>query len=156
MGKSGRPPGAKNKIPPYIPKHEFTRDMPKGFQQVTDSAIDHIGELIDRSDLVEIGGFILGLNSGVKLHLDPDKILIMGLSGMFAVRGLQSRSEIVGAASIGTLIFLGAAIAGSGTEKALGTMRKNRELFLEMDKASPERKAAIIEKLKKSIQEINE
>jgi len=134
---------------------ELKKLIPYELRGLASGFIDYVDLLLSKADVIEIGGFMLGITSGLKFRMPANQIFIMGLSGLFAVRGLSTESEAVGAASIATLIFLGAAIAGSGTELMMKTIVKNRERVAELETASPERKEAIIEELKRSIQDMN-
>jgi len=84
--------------------------IPKEFQEIADSAYDHIGTIIETTPIEIIAGGLLGLSTGIKLNLEPERILALAASGMFAAKGLSSDSEAVGAASIATLAALGAAV----------------------------------------------
>ncbi len=101
--------------PKYLARHQLTKGI-KGLDpmllELLDSAIDHIGAIIEKTSLVELGGLGLGLYFGSKIGAPTETIALLGLSGLFAAKGLSSDSEAVGIASLSTLAIFGASASG--------------------------------------------
>jgi len=114
----------------YKAKHVLVREyIPDEFQEVADSAYDHIGHIVETTPLDQLAGGILGAISMWRLTKDPETALIGFATGIFAVKGIGSGSEIVGSASLATLAgFGGAFVLPTLTDKIKDDIEKTREL----------------------------
>ncbi len=105
----------KKKKNKYEAIHELTKSI-KGVDpvllQLIDSAIDHMGVILEKTTLTEFAGLTLGLYFGMKTGASPEVIALLGASGLFAAKGLDSNSEAVGVASLATLALFGASSMG--------------------------------------------
>lgn len=81
-------------------KHQITKGIPKEIRELVDSAIDHAGSIINNVDLLELAMGIFCATTFYEVSRDVKTSMIGFIGGMAAIRGLQSRSEIVGAACV--------------------------------------------------------
>lgn len=79
----------------YKPKHQLVKKLPKDFQEIADSFIDHIGKLMDNTssrDLIYILTFTFGLwyvyNELCLLKHIAEKIVENPFSMLFGLAGL--------------------------------------------------------------------
>ena len=116
----------------YKAKHDYIKGLiPKPFLEIADSAVDHLGELINRVDPLEffIGVYCAYMSSQAFLEPTPQFIAQNFLMGMLATRGVTTNSEVIGGAS---LIYLsGMGLLGIG----LGQIKETQEKFKAADKA---------------------
>lgn len=125
----------------YQVKHDLIRSLPKELWELGDSAYDHLGEIIAKIDPLEALGFYLGINFILELtevteaELNWKYLLAGGITGALAVRGLQTKSEAVGIASIATLAMMGAIWVSPDIEtqakEKIRKIRATKEAFYE-------------------------
>ena len=127
----------------YHLKHEYIKGLvPKELHEISDSAIDHIGDVLSRIDPLEALGFAIGANFAIKMKLPIEQILLNGASGAFAVRGLGSQNEVVGLASVAVLAGYGIGLAsGDGLAKYASKQRAILEDFFTDPTISKEERA---------------